>query len=288
MAKGPRPALLVRPGTQPWRLRGLSESVDLLEADVRDHAAVRGILRHWRPEIVFHCAMTGGHPRDDEMKLEMLSTSVAGTANLLESAMEIGVRRFIHLGSFLVYGRQDRALRESDPIRPSTFRGSAKAVAAVCLRQLSAALHWPAVELRVFSVYGPWEPDHRFIPTLLRAAATGAGMPLRSGPRHDFVHVDDVVDACLLAAESALDPGDVVNIGSGRLWTNEEVVEAALQATARPIAIDEGAYPPSPADDGYWLADIQAARDRLGWSPSRSLADGLKTTYDWMQSCSAS
>jgi nucleoside-diphosphate-sugar epimerase len=251
--------------------------------DLRDGPAVRESLRAARPEVVFHCAMTAGHPKDAAARAESLGTSVVGTAHVAEAAAEVGVRRFVHLGSFLVYRRAERALVESDPIEPGTFRGVAKAAAALWLQQFARETHFPAVELRIFSVYGPGEPRTRFIPTLLDAALTSKTLPLRCGPRHDFVFVDDVVEACLLAASADVSPGDVFNVGSGSLHANEEVVDVARRATGRAIHVDEGAYPPSPADATHWQADIRAARERLGWAPAHSLAEGLAVTYEWMR-----
>jgi nucleoside-diphosphate-sugar epimerase len=206
-----------------------------------------------------------------------------GTAHLAEAAAGAGVERFIHLGSSLVYGDQDRAFRESDGMHPPTSRAAAKACAALWLQQYAAASGFPAVELRVFSVYGPGEGAHRFIPTLLRAAIAGEGMHLVAGPRHDFIYVEDVVDACLCAARVATSPGAVFNIGSGVSHANEEVVEMARQVTGRPIPLAATPYPSSPADRSFWCADISAAREHLSWTPRHSLPEGLAATYEWMR-----
>jgi nucleoside-diphosphate-sugar epimerase len=139
------------------------------------------------------------------------------------------------------------------------------------------------VELRPFSVYGPWEGARRFIPTLLRAAMTGEPIPLVKGPRHDFIFVEDVVDACLCATRVATVAGAVFNIGSGVSTTNEAVVETTRQVTGRPIPIAEAPHPSSPADRAFWCADISAAREHLAWTPRHSLAEGLAATYEWMQ-----
>jgi nucleoside-diphosphate-sugar epimerase len=202
-----------------------------------------------------------------------------GTAHLAEASAEAGVRRFVHLGSFLGYQRQQRAIVEGDPIRPATPRGSAKAAASLWLRQFAESHAFPAIELRIFSVYGPGEPEHRFIPALLRAARSGAPLPLLRGPSHDFVFVDDVVEACLRAAEVRLEPATILNIAGGKAWKNEEVVETARQATGRPIHVDENAYPAKQADAPFWLADISSAARLLGWKPAHDLREGLSKTY---------
>jgi nucleoside-diphosphate-sugar epimerase len=253
------------------------------ETDLRDRAAVFDAVRQARPGVIFHCAMSSGHPKNAAQRLESLASSVMGTAYLAEAAAEAGVERFIHIGSSLVYGPQNREFRESDGLRPPSSRGAAKACAALWLRQYAESTGFPAVELRLFSVYGPGEAPHRFIPTLLRAAITGEFMPLVAGPRHDFIYIEDVVDACLCAARVATAPGAVFNIGSGVSRANEEVVEMARQVTGRPIPIAATPHPGSPADQVFWCADINAAREHLAWAPRHSLPEGLAATYQWMR-----
>jgi len=253
------------------------------DADLRDPSAVFDAVRRARPEIIFHCAVSRGHPKNAAERLASLASSVMGTAHLAEAAAEAGVERFIHLGSSLVYGEEERAFRESDCMHPATSRGAAKACAALWLQQYAKSSGFPAVELRVFSVYGIGEGPHRFIPTLLRAALSGHPMPLIAAPPRDFIYIDDVVDACLAAARTSVPPGSVFNVGSGVCHTNDQVVAIARQVTGRPIPLADVPYPGSPSDRTHWLADINAARRDLGWSPRRSLPEGLAATWEWLQ-----
>lgn len=253
------------------------------ETDLRDQAAVFNAVRQARPAIVFHCAISRGHPKNAVQRLESLASSVMGTAYLAEAAAEAGVERFVHIGSSLVYGPQNREFREGDGMRPPTSRGAAKACAALWLRQYAESTGFPAVELRLFSVYGPGEGPHRFIPTLLRAAITGERMPLLASPKRDFIYIEDVLDACLCATRVATAPGAVFNIGSGVSRANQEVVEMARQVTGRPIPIAEAPHSGSPSDRAFWCADISAARERLAWAPRHSLPEGLAATYQWMR-----
>jgi len=266
---------LVRPGGTP----SPHPDARTISADLCDRAQTVAAVHTACPDVVFHCAMTAGHPKDSAGRLQALSTAVNGTAHLAEAALCTGVQRFVHMGSFLVYRQQPRPVRECDPIQPYSFRGAAKAAASLWLQQCAMLCALPLVELRIFSVYGPGEPAHRFIPALLRAARDAETILLNPAPAHDFVFIDDVVDACLLAEQSSLPAGAVFNIGSGRTWRNDEVLRIASNATGRDIAFDNGAYPPGPADSGYWQADISEAAARLSWKPRHSLEEGLRATY---------
>ena len=112
---------------------------------------------------------------------------------------------------------------------------------------------------------------------LLRAARDGTTVSLLRGASRDLVYVDDVVDACLRAADVELPAGAVLNIGSGESRTTEEIVDAVREASGRPIRMAEGTYSGNTAD-GSWLADISEARATLGWTPTRSLHAGLTET----------
>jgi nucleoside-diphosphate-sugar epimerase len=261
------------------RSLGPCDGVTSYRVDCRDGEAVQRAMADFRPTVVYHCAMTSGHPQSPGLRSEALATSVIGTSHLLEAALACGVSRFVHAGSFLVYEPKDRPLREEDPIAPSSLRGAAKAGASLWLQQFAKLTGLSAVELRIFSVYGPGEAAHRFIPTVLRAARDGGTLPLLRGPSHDFVYVQDVVDALQLAAATNLAPGAVFNISGGVAWKNEEVVEVARRVTGRPIVIADGAYPMGPADVGRWVGDITAAQRQLGWQPRFDLEAGLEAAY---------
>ena len=276
-------AVLSRPGGSRWRLAGLENRIQTVEADIRDYETIHRAFARLRPEIVFHCAMPHGHPRTPDQRREFLDASVMGTVNVLEAAIQAGATRLVHLGSSLVYGPQARPLHEDDPMDPPTARGAAKAGAAIVVRQWAAAASLSTIELRLFSVYGPWEASSRFVPRLLSCAADGSTLPLCRGPKHDWVFVGDVVEACLKAVDSALGPGEVINIGSGELTDNDGVVAAASAATGRPIAAEPGGYQAGPQDAAPRQADISAARTRLGWAPRHSLAEGLAASYDWQK-----
>lgn len=265
---------LVRPGGS---RRPLPQGVRSITVDLMNAAAVAEAVRTCQPTVVFHCAMWSGHPSTAADRIEALATSVNGTCHLAEAAAAAGVRRFVHLGSFLGYRPQPRPIRESDPLEPLTSRGAAKAAASLWLRQFATAMQFPAVELRVFSVYGPGELPHRFIPVLLRAAHDGTAVSLLRGASRDLVFVDDVVDACLRATEVELPPGAVFNVGGGQSRTTEEIVDTVREVSGRPIRIADEPYTGSAAG-GVWLADISEARATLGWTPTRSLHAGLTET----------
>jgi nucleoside-diphosphate-sugar epimerase len=230
--------------------------------------------------------MYSGHPSDAPSRDLCFRVSVNGTLHLLEAAREAG-SCFIQVGSSLVYPSSDCPLPEDAPIDPITTRGAAKAAAYACLRQFCRSHRIPSCELRIFSAYGPRQQPLRFIPKLLQAASRGGEVMLRSGPRHDYVHVEDVARACCLAAKAVggLDVAEVFNIGSGLEWTNEETVAVVERVAGTGIRISALEYEcDHPSDRSHWRADISKAARILNWRPQIAFDEGLRGMYQW-QTC---
>ena len=276
---------VVRPGSNPWRLTEVEDDLDLLPAD----APVPGALDHAvtcaQPELAVHLALPAGHPQTSSERLEQLETSVLGTARLLEALAAAGCSRLVHVGSSLEYGSRAEPMREDDPLAPVVPRGAVKAAATLVCLAWARALAIPAVVLRPFSVYGPWEGYDRLVPSALRAALDGTELSLTSpGIVHDFVYVGDVVDGIVrgLAAPPRAD-GQIDNIGSGVQTTNEELVAIVGRVVGRDVRTLPGTHPAGPHDSGSWVADVERGRELLGWVPSTQLEEGLRYTLAWLE-----
>lgn len=274
---------IVRPGAAPPRLAELAGPLVVQPADVRDAASLAAAVAIARPTSIVHLVAAAGHARDDAARAEAVAVSVEGTSNLLRAAEPFANARIVHVGSSLEFGPRDRALRESDPLLPTTTRGLAKAAAALlCLEAARAGR--PVVIVRPFSVYGPWETPSRFVPRAILSALRGEEMPLTGpGHFHDYVHVDDVVDCILAAAHAPGVEGESFQLGTGVQWANEEVVEQVEKAVGRPLRVRAGAWPSSPSDATHWVADPTRSRERLGWIPRHDLASGLAHTAAWIR-----
>lgn len=275
---------LLRPGSELGRLSGTEETVKVVRGDVTDCRAVTSAVEAARPDAVFHLAMAPAHPGDSApARLEMIRHSVVGTAAVAEACIGAQPVRLVHAGSALEYAPGDSPHTEDDPIGPVSFRGMAKACATTVVATYSNELGLDATVARIFSTYGPLEPKHRFIPTLVSAALDGTDIRLtRPGIRHDFVYVSDVADALIAIAEKG-QPGEIFNVASGVEWSNEEVVEIAEKVTGASIRIGPGEYPAKDADAPSRVADVSKTRRMLGWTAKRSLADGLGATYEWLR-----
>ncbi len=256
---------------------GVFASVKVHAADLADAVSVRRTLAEIRPDVVIHLAVARGDATVEQRE-RLWSVNVLGTVALLESAAQVGCTRFVHAGSSLEYGLLGSAFSESDAMRPVTAFGASKLAATVAVSQAGIAGRLDTVTLRLFSVYGPGEPPKRLVPTAIRAALLGDVLPLTATrPVRDFVFIDDVCDALLLAAgaDALPVPGAVYNVGTGIETGNAQVVDAIERVTGRRVRRSVGAYAAHASDRSPWRADTTLAREELGWEAVTTLDVGL-------------
>jgi UDP-glucose 4-epimerase len=283
-ARGARVHAVVRPATDPWRLGDLPPGVELHHADLLDRPAVEEAVCRSAPDFAFHLAKHRGDPARMDAG-EAHRGNLEATGILLEAMRRRPPIRFIHAGSSLEYDLSRSPLREDDAAPPTTVHGVTKAAATRWCQRFARIHRFPAVVLRFFSVYGPWEDPGRFIPRLIRGALTGRAVPVtRGGLRHDRVFVADVVEACLAALAAPGIEGEVFNVATGRESTHEEVIAIVERATGRPVLREEAEFPPRPWDAAHWRADVTKARRRLGWQASHDLRGGIERTVAWFRS----
>jgi len=274
---------VVRPGADRWRLREVDLRVH--DGDLRERASVRAVVAAVAPDVVFHLAAHGAQ-HDQRERDAIFAGTVLATHHVLLACEARPPRRLVHTGGSSEYGPKPHALAEDDLLAPVTAYGAAKAAATTLVLQ-AARGGLPAAVLRPFSIYGPWEPATRLVPSAIRAALGGTALPLTTDAWvRDFVFVDDVVEACLVAADAPSAAGEIVNVGTGRQTSNHEVVAEVERLTGRRIAVERGAYAAHGSDTLHWVADTRKAERVLGWRARSDLTAGLTQTIAWLRAAS--
>jgi nucleoside-diphosphate-sugar epimerase len=163
-------AALVRPGSDRRRLEGMTDRVQLLEADLQDSAAVAKQLARCRPEACIHAAWYA-EPGKYLVARENLDSLRASLA-LLEELFRAGCEHVVGVGTCFEYLMTSTPLKEDSPTKPTTLYAAAKLafslVAGQRLAQLGIGMAWA----RLFYMYGPFEDYRRLVP----AAVTIAGL----------------------------------------------------------------------------------------------------------------
>ena len=267
-------------GRQP----NLPDDVDLTVGDIRSPADVDRAMAGC--EYVLHQAALPSVAHSVQAPDETHDVNVNGTLAVLQAARRAGVRRVVFAGSSAVYG--DSAVLpkvETMPVAPQSPYALQKVTGEAYGRLWTRLYGLQVVTLRYFNVFGPRQSpasDYaavipRFVTCMLRGEAPtvfGDGLQTR-----DFCHIDNVVDANLLACSAPDAAGEVYNIACGERISLLDLIariNAILGTTIQPQLA-----PDRPGDIRHSVADISAARQGLGFEPTVDLAEGLRRTVAW-------
>jgi nucleoside-diphosphate-sugar epimerase len=281
--------LLVRPGHSSWRIDDIRREVRLHEVALEDAEAVAGAVGRIRPDWIFHLAAHGAYSSQTDLR-QMIQTNLVGTINLVEACLSTGFEAFVNTGSSSEYGFKDHAPSEDESPEPNSHYAVTKAAATLFCRYTarSRALHLPT--LRLYSVYGPYEEPARLIPRLITHGLKGELPPLvNPAVARDYVYVDDVTEAYLLAATARgeLEPGAVYNVGTGVQTSLAEAVETARRVLSIKREPRWASMPEREWDTNIWVADNRKIKDALGWQPQYSFEEGFRLTVEWLRASPA-
>ena len=209
-----------------------------------------------------------------------------GTIEVMRAASRNGTRRVIFAGSSAVYGiPEELPCRESHRPAPRSPYGVSKLAGELYVHALGEALGIETVVLRYFNVYGPGQdPASEYaavIPRFITAVLDGR-RPMINGSgeiSRDFVYIDDVVEANMLAAQAAVPANLTCNIATGSPTSLDQLLRAVALSVGTDV--DPTFGPPRPGDIPHSYADIGVARRVLGYEPRTSLAEGIARTIDW-------
>jgi dolichol-phosphate mannosyltransferase len=284
LADGHDVHLLDRPGSRHWRLEELLDDVTLHGADLEDADAVTRTIEAARPEWIFHLAARGAYSWQGDLR-EILRVNVVGTANLLEAATRQGFAALVYSGTSSEYGFKDHAPTEDEDVVPNSAYAVAKVAATNLCRLFARNTGNRVVALRLYSTFGPWEEPGRLLPNLIMRGLQGELPPLVSPEAaHDFVSVDDVVEAFVLSATATeVEPGAIFNVGTGIQTTLAEAVASVRALLGVEVEPQWGTMPAKEWDTGVWVADSRRIERQLGWTPADTFADGLRKQVEWFR-----
>jgi GDP-L-fucose synthase len=265
------------------------------QLDLRDQAAVDYWFRANRPEYVFLVAGTvGGILPNSQRPADFIYDNLMIHATVVQAAHHFGVKKLLYLGSSCIYPRESpQPMTESNllagPLEPTNEAYAIAKIAGIKLCQAYRKQYgFDAISVMPTNLYGPGDnfdlENSHVLPALIRkfheAKESGAASVTLWGtgaPRREFLHVDDLADACvhLMANYSS---GEIVNVGWGK-----DISIAELAELVRGIVGFEGdiAYDTSKPDGTPRKLMDTARLTGLGWQPSISLEDGIAGTYDW-------
>ncbi|MDF2495821.1 GDP-L-fucose synthase [Sphingomonas sp.] len=265
------------------------------DLDLKDQAAVRAWFRVNRPDAVFvAAAKVGGILANDHHPADFLHDNLMIAANVIDAAYRSGVEKLLFLGSSCIYPRlAPQPIREdallTGALEPTNEWYAIAKIAGIKLAQAYRRQHGcDFISAMPANLYGPGDnfdlQSSHVLPALIRKAheARGQGAATMeiwgSGtPRREFLHVDDLADACVFLMREYSGDGPI-NVGFGEDVTIHELAKMVADAVGftGTIARDETKPDGTPRK----LMDSGMLRG-LGWQPSIALREGIEATYRW-------
>jgi len=253
-------------------------------ADICDQEKLKEIFERHRPEIVVHLAARAGVRPSLEQPLLYEKVNVQGTLVLLELSRLFGVEKFVFASSSSIYGVTSKtpfAETEANPSPISPY-GVTKLAAEKLCYCYSHLYRIPTICLRFFTVYGPRQrPDlaiHKFVMLIHEGkeiSVFGDGSSLR-----DYTFVEDIVDGVLAALR--LDcQHEVINLGNSNPISLIEMIRLLEKHSAKHAQLRFQAS--QPGDMPFTHADLNKARQLLGYQPKVSFETGIARFVAWFQ-----
>ena len=265
-------------------LSGVISKIEFVTASVTNleavHEACRGVDR------VIHLAAQTSVPRSVKDPLETNLINVAGTLNVLVAARDAQVKRVVFASSCAVYGKTaELPIRESTALAPISPYGISKQAGEAYGRVFQEMYGIEFAALRYFNVFGPrQDPSSPYsgVLSVFNASLLNRTQPTVYGDgeqSRDFVYVQNVVAANLLAAEAPAASGQAINIGTGKRCTLNATLALLEKITGRPAHASFAAARDGDIRDSQ--ADIGLARQSLGYDPRIGFEEGLRRTWEW-------
>lgn len=261
----------------------LTHEVLFTRGDVNDRPKLWTLLQDI--QCVYHLAARVSVPESIIYPREYNAVNVSGTVSLMEAMRDVGVRRVVFISSGAVYGdQQEQPVNESAIPNPGSPYAVSKLAAEYYVKSIGDLWGIDTVSLRVFNAYGPGQrlpPSHPpVIPNFLRQAIRGGTIVVHGdgNQTRDYVYLDDAISAMIAAATAPGLDNQVLNIGSGTETSIRDLVRMVFELTGSQAEVIYN--PRTGSGVSRTRADIRLAREKLGYQPHISLADGLRLTIE--------
>jgi UDP-glucose 4-epimerase len=273
------------------------------EGDIRDKEFLRGVFRNEKINGVIHFAASSLVGESMIKPLKYFDNNVYGTQVLLDVMIEFGVKYIVFSSTAATYGEQEvMPITEEAPTIPTNAYGETKLTMEKMMKWCDVAHGIKFVSLRYFNVAGAratgeigedHDPETHLIPVVLQVALgkrehisifgddydTPDGTCIR-----DYIHVEDLIDAHILALRYLQKGGDsnIFNLGSSQGFSVKEIVEAAREVTGHPIPAKIAER--RAGDPSRLIASSEKAKKVLGWQPKRTnIRQIIQDAWNWHQ-----
>jgi UDP-glucose 4-epimerase len=264
----------------------LPQTVPLEIVDLSDREGLKKLFAKYQFDAVIHFAAYAYVGESVQNPAKYYRNNVIGSLNLIEAMLEADVKNIVFSSSCATYGEpQYMPIDENCPQNPINPYGFSKLIVERAFADYERAYGLRWIALRYFNAAGAaidavigesHEPETHLIPLVLRAIKTGESVKIFGDDYdtpdgtcvRDYIHVEDLADAHVLALKALFMYSGALNLGTGEGISVKEIVSAAAKISGKKIAYEIA--PRRDGDPAKLVAANAKAREILGWSPSRS------------------
>ena len=268
------------------RFQRLEKRADftMIRGDLADFPLLTSHFQQQKFDRVCHLAAQAGVRYSLQNPAAYQKSNLEGHLNILEACRHAKTPRLVYASSSSVYGGNKKVpFSESDPVdHPVSLYAATKKANELMSHSYTHLYGLQTVGLRFFTVYGPWgRPDMAYW-TFTEAMLKGQAIPVFNYGKmeRDFTYITDIVagvKAALFA--DGLEPYEIFNLGNNK----PENLMDFIQTLAAALGVEPKMemLPMQPGDVPVTFADVSKARKKLGYQPTTSMAEGLKTFASW-------
>jgi len=259
------------------------DDYNLVEADIRDRAALERVFAAGDFDCIVHLAARAGVRPSLTEPFLYAETNITGTLNLLELARAANVPQFVFGSSSSVYGINAKVpFSEDDPIRQTISPYAATKAAGEMLCHTYAHLHdMRCIALRFFTVYGARQRPDLAIHKFARLISTDQPIPVFGDgtTRRDYTYIEDIIAGVRAAVDYTASSYEAINLGESRTVELRELIALLEKELGRKAVINR--QPLQPGDVPQTFADISKARRLLGYNPQTGIEEGIRRFVAW-------
>lgn len=262
-------------------------SSHIFEVPIENTVHVEKLIKKVQPRTIFNLAAYGGYAKQTDTR-KIFETNFIGVENILRTVSNKTLSAYIQLGSSSEYGENAQAPHEESELNPNSDYAVSKVASYYAVKYFGKVLHIPAMHVRLYSAYGPFEEPDRLIPLLVKQGRKKI-YPSFVHPEisRDFIYITDVTVVLITIANKMGKKyfGEVFNVGTGKKTTISELAYLAKKIFKMHSEPKFETMQNRNWDHlKNWYANIDKIKRDIGWIPKVGLPDGIHSVNEWQKS----
>ncbi|MFB3886411.1 MAG: GDP-mannose 4,6-dehydratase [Thermodesulfobacteriota bacterium] len=262
--------------------RNAPDRFELFTGDIRNHDHLLEIFKKKRIDLTVHLAARAGVRPSIEQPLLYQDVNIRGTIALLEACKEFGVRDLVFASSSSVYGENQRVpFSEEDlDIQPISPYGATKRAGELLCYSYHYLHGMNITCLRIFTAYGPRQRPEMAIHQFTRLIDRGEKISVYGdgSSRRDYTYIDDLIQG-MVAVIHQNKGFEIYNLGESQTTSLKELIRLIEEALGKKATAEMSGH--QPGDVSITYADINKAKQRLGYRPQVNVKEGIRRFVEW-------